>query len=59
MCLVISIVMLVLGFNFYFAGNLLASIGSLLTSAFFIWLMIKNIQRVKKIRKEKGSKDVG
>jgi len=59
MCLVISIVMLVLGFNFYFAGNLLASIGSLLTSVFFIWLMIKNIQRVKKIRKEKGSKNVG
>jgi len=58
MCLVISVIMLVLSFNFYFAGNILASVGSFLSGIFFIWLMYKNIQRVKKIKKEKGLKNV-
>lgn len=53
MCFIISIVMLVLSFNFYNAGNILLAFGSILTSAFFIYLMIKNILHVKKIRESK------
>jgi len=58
MCLVISIVMLVLSYNLYLTENFLGSIGSFLTAILFIWLMLRNIQRVKKIRKEKGVKNV-
>jgi len=53
MCIVISIVMLVLGYNLYMAGNVLAAVGSVATSLVFIGLMVKNIQRVKKLKKEK------
>ena len=58
MCLVISIVMLVLSYNLYLTENFLGSIGSFLTAILFIWLMLRNIQRVKKIRKKKGVKNV-
>lgn len=57
MCLVISILMLVLSFNFYFAQNIIASVGSFLTAVFFIWLMVKNIQRVRKIKKKDKNVD--
>jgi large-conductance mechanosensitive channel len=52
MCFIISIVGLVLGFNFYNAGNYLQATGSLIVSAIFIFLMIRNIQSVKKLKKE-------
>jgi len=58
MCLVLSVLMLVLSFNFYLSQNFMASIGSFLTGMLFIWLMVKNIQRVKKIKKEKEAKNV-
>ncbi|MEA1956384.1 MAG: hypothetical protein U9N02_07830 [Campylobacterota bacterium] len=53
MCLVVTAIMLIMSFNFYFAGNILASVGSFLIAIFFIWLIFKNIQRVKKIKKER------
>ncbi len=53
MCFVISIILLVLGFNFYSAGNTLAAGGSFLVSLVFIYFMIQNIRRVKKLKKEK------
>jgi hypothetical protein len=52
---VISIVGLVLGFNFYMAQNYFAAAVSVVVSAIFIYLMIKNIQHVKKIKKEKNN----
>ena len=54
MCFIISIVGLVLAFNFFMANKLLLAFGSLLVSAFFIYLMIQNILRVKKMREEKN-----
>ncbi len=53
MCFVISIIGLFLAFNFYNAGNMLLAAGSVLVSAFFIFLMIRNILHVKKKREEK------
>ncbi len=57
MCLIIAIVGLVLGFNFFMADNYLASFGSVVVSIFFIFLMIRNIQHVKKLKKEKEIKN--
>ena len=57
MCFIISIVLLVLGFNFYSAGNTLAAGGSFLVSLFFIYLMIQNIRRVKKLKEEEKNDD--
>ena len=51
MCLVISILMLVLSFNYYNAQNYLLASGSLIVAIFFIILMIRNIMRVKKFKK--------
>lgn len=56
MCFIVAIVLLVLSFNFFNAGSTLLAAGSLLVSIFFIYLMIKNIQSVKKLRNEKKSK---
>ena len=53
MCFVIAIIGLVLSFNFFMAENILASVGSFVVAIFFIILMVKNIQHVKKIKKEK------
>jgi hypothetical protein len=39
------------------SGNYLLSGGSVLTSVFFITLMIKNILHVKKLREEKKNDD--
>ncbi len=57
MCFIISIVGLVLAFNFFNAGNFLLTGISLLVSAFFIYLMVKNIISVKKLKKEKKNND--
>ena len=53
MCLVISILMFVLSFNYYNSQNYLLASGSLIVAIFFIILMIRNIIRVKKSKKEK------
>jgi len=53
MCFIIAVVLLVLGFNFYNAGSILLAVGSFVTSVFFIYLMIKNILHVKKLRENK------
>ena len=53
MCFIVSVVLLVLSFNFFNAGNILLAVGSLMVSAFFIFLMIKNIQSVKKIKEQR------
>lgn len=58
MCFIISIIALVLSFNFYMAGNIPLSLFSLLVSIIFIILMIKNIKYVKSLKDEKkGKKD--
>ncbi len=57
MCFIISIVLLVLGFNFYAAGNTLAASGSFLVSVIFIYLMIQNIRRVKKLKEKEKNND--
>lgn len=54
MCLVISVLGIVFAYIFYNAGNILLAGGSVLVSAFFIFLMIRNILHVKKIREEKN-----
>ena len=53
MCLVISILMFALSFNYYNSQNYLLASGSLIVAIFFIILMIRNIIRVKKSKKEK------
>lgn len=55
MCFIIAVVLLVLSFNFFNAGSTLLSIGSFLASLFFIVLMIRNIQQVKKLKKDKNN----
>ena len=50
MCFIISIIGLILGFNFFMAQSYIAAFISVLVSGFFIFLMIKNIKDVKKIR---------
>ena len=57
MCFIISIVGLILAFNFFMAEELLLALGSLSVSAFFIYLMIKNIMSVKKMKEERNSND--
>ena len=52
MCFIISIVSLILGYNFFVSGNMLLAIGSWSVSMFFIYLMIKNILYVKKLKKK-------
>ena len=57
MCFIISIVGLVMAFNFFNAGNLSLTAVSLSVSAFFIYLMVKNIISVKKMKEERKSND--
>lgn len=53
MCLVVSVILLIMSFNLFFASNYIGSSISLIISIFFIVMMIKNIKRVKEIRKGK------
>lgn len=48
---------LALSFNFFMAENFAASIGSFVVALFFIFLMIRNIRAVKKIKEEKRRND--
>lgn len=49
--------MLVLSFNFFNAGDTLLAVGSFVVSMFFIYLMIKNILDVKKLKESKKDVD--
>jgi len=55
MCFIISIVGIILAYNFLMADKLLLSLGSVLVSIFFIYLMVKNVLFVKKLKEEKKS----
>ncbi len=56
MCFVISIVLLILSYNFFMADNLILAIASLAGSIFFIILMVRNIKYVKNLKKEQREK---
>jgi|GEM_PF-1018616 len=51
MCFIISIILLILSYNFYIANSIVLALGSLFGSIFFIILMVKNILHVKNLRK--------
>jgi len=53
MCFIISMVLLVLSYNFFMAENLLLASGSLLGAIIFMFFMIKNIQYVRNLKKKK------
>lgn len=53
MCFVAAIVLLVFSFSLFNAGGTLAALGSLVASLFFIFLMIRNILHVKKLKESK------
>jgi len=54
MCLIIAIISLVFSYNFYMSGNFIGMVGGVLTSILFSYLMVKNINRVKKMKREKN-----
>ena len=56
MCLIVAIVALMLAYNFFMLGEYLQGLGSVAVASFFFWLMIRNIQYVKKLKQEKKSK---
>ena len=53
MCFIISVVGLVMAFNFFMAGKLFLAGISVSVSAIFIYFMVQNIRRVKKIKEER------
>ena len=53
MCFMISILGIILAYNFFMAGELLLALGSALVALFFIYLMIRNILFVKKLKEKK------
>jgi len=53
MCFIISIIMLILSFNFFLAENIMLALLTLIIAIFFIYLMLRNIQYVKKLKKGK------
>jgi hypothetical protein len=53
MCFIISIVSLILSYNFFMAGSLMGGVGALLVALFFVYLMIKNILFVKNLKNKK------
>jgi hypothetical protein len=54
MCFIISIISAILAYNFYISDNLLLAVASALVTLFFIYLMIKNILYVKKLKEKKN-----
>jgi len=52
MCLVISMVALFLSYTYFVSQNDIAAIGSLLVSIVFLTFMLKNILRVKKMKRK-------
>lgn len=56
MCFVIAMIGLALSFNFYMADNLLGAAGSFVVALFFIFLMVRNIQHVRALKREKEEK---
>lgn len=55
MCFIVSIILLILSFNFYNAGELLLAFGAFVISMFFVYFMVKNILYIKKLKG--GKKD--
>jgi len=53
MCFIISIIFAIIAYNFFRAGNLFVVGGSALVCCFLIFLMVKNIFYVKKIKEKK------
>jgi len=53
MCFIVSVILLVLAFNFYNAGSIMLAVGSVLVSGLFIFLMIRNIKHVKKLKESR------
>ena len=53
MCFIITMVSLILSYNFFMSGSLLGGVGSLLVALFFIYLMINNILFVKNLKNKK------
>ncbi len=56
MCFIVSVILLILSFNFFSAGSFLLSGISFSVSMVFLYFMIKNIKHVKKLRE--GKKNV-
>jgi hypothetical protein len=54
MCFIVSIISAILAYNFFISDNLLLAVSSALVSLFFIYLMIKNILYVKKLKEKKN-----
>lgn len=52
MCLVISLIALFLSYTYYMTQNHVAAIGSLLVAVVFLVFMLRNILRVKKMKKK-------
>ena len=53
MCFIITIVGLMLAYNFFMVGDLLLAFGSLSVALFFVYLMIKNILFVKNLKNKR------
>lgn len=53
MCLVISIICFAIAYNFFESGNTAVAIVNLIIGIFFALLMIRNILKTKKERKER------
>jgi hypothetical protein len=56
MCLVISVILGILAFNFFMAGKAVLAIFSVLGSIGFIVLMVKNILHVKSLKQKESEK---
>lgn len=50
MCFIMAMVGLILSYNFFMSENLLLALGSLAVALFFVYLMIKNILYVRKLK---------
>jgi hypothetical protein len=53
MCLIISIICFAIAYNFYEVGNLSVAVVNIIIGLFFAVLMIRNILKTKKERKER------
>jgi len=54
MCFIISIISAILAYNFFVSNNLLLAVASVLVCLFFVYLMVKNILYVKKLKEKKN-----
>ncbi len=52
MCFIIAVLGVLFGYNFFMAGKTLLALGSWSVSLLFLYFMIHNIIRVKKLKEE-------